>query len=246
MTKLADAIRRSTRVDAPQIGFSPLPTKVRATMLLVALTSATGKASTEGADLVLIQGKGAAASSNGQSPVMRGLWMQDGNGDAAAARQQGFEFIVFGADDAPASILLEEEAGLVMAVQEELPDSLLQALQWLPLDALLVRWDGGVTVRRQLELQRLSGFARKPLLLVVENEPKAAELEALREAGVVGVVVDLTGTGGEARLKTLRATIDGLRPRPRRSRSDSQIVSVSPATITAAAESDDDDDDNEE
>ncbi|MHB8577046.1 MAG: hypothetical protein ACYDCQ_17170 [Dehalococcoidia bacterium] len=155
MTKLADAIRRSTRVDAPQIGFSPSPTKVRATMLLVALTGASGKASTEGADLVLVQGKGAAASSNGQSPVMRGLWMQDGNGDAAAARQQGFDFIVFGADDAPASILLEEEAGLVMAVQEELPDSLLQALQWLPLDALLVRWDGGVTVRRQLELQPL-------------------------------------------------------------------------------------------
>ncbi|HEY8837670.1 MAG TPA: hypothetical protein VIO16_08340, partial [Dehalococcoidia bacterium] len=157
--------------------------------------------------------------------------------DAAAARDQGFDFIVFSGDDAPAAVLLEEETGLVMQAQPDMSDSLLQAMQWMPLDALLVRWDGPVSVRRQLELQRLSGFSRKPLFLFVENEPQAPELEALREAGVIGVVVDLA-RGGETVLKNLRERIDNLRPRPRRSRADRSIISIVQPVVAMAPEPD--------
>lgn len=250
MSKLADLIRRTARTEPTQIGFTTTATKPRPTMLLAALVGA-GNASATGADVVLLQAGAATAASagseNGAAAPMRGLWLQDG-ADATDAREQGFDFVVFGGNDAPASVLLEEEAGLVMHVQEELADSLLQALQWLPLDALLVRWDGTLTVRRQLELQRLSGFSRKPLFLVIESEPPAAELEALREAGVIAVVVDLTANGGAARLAALRSTIDGLRPRPKRSRTEAGVVSVSSSFIHAPSEpneSDEPDEDDE-
>jgi hypothetical protein len=246
MSKLADLIRRTVRTEPTQIGFTTTTTKPRPTLLLAALVGAGG-APAGGADVVLVQGGSSTPppSGDGAATPMRGLWLQDGSSDAAQAGEQGFDFVVFSGDDAPASVLLEEEAGLVMHVQEDLADSLLQALQWLPLDALLVRWEGTLTVRRQLELQRLSGFSRKPLFLFVESEPAAAELEALREAGVIAIVVDLTAGGGEARLKALRTTIDGLRPRPKRSRTDAGVVSLSSSFIMAPSEPEEPDEDDE-
>ncbi|HLZ70889.1 MAG TPA: hypothetical protein VKV26_13385 [Dehalococcoidia bacterium] len=246
MSKLSEAIKRTTRAEAPQIGFAPAQTKPRATMLLAALIGPNA-AAPEAADVLLIQGAAKAPAANGakQEPV-RGAWL-DGAADAVQAREGGFDFIVFNGDEAPAAVLLEEDAGLVMQAPDELPDSLLQALQWLPIDALLVRWKGALTVRRQLELQRVSGFSRKPLFLFLANEPAGRELEALREAGVVGIVVDLGESGGEKRLAALRAAIDGLRPRPKRSRNDSGLLSVNSSMLTMAepVQEDDDDDDDE-
>ena len=234
MSKLSDAIHRIARAEAPQIGFSPEPQKARPTMLLAALINGSAKAA--GADMVLSRGGSARSKDGAQKEQLRGLWQKEG-GDAAAARDQGFDFIVFSGDDAPAAVLLEEETGLVMQAQTDMSDSLLQAMQWMPLDALLVRWDGPVTVRRQLELQRLSGFSRKPLFLFVENELQAPELEVLREAGVIGVVVDLA-RGGESALKSLRERIDNLRPRPRRSRADQSIISIVQPVVAMAPEPD--------
>lgn len=243
MSKLSEAIKRTVRAEAPQIGFAPAQTKPRATMLLAALIAPNATAP-EAADILLVQGAATAPAANGakQQPL-RGAWL-DGAADAARAHDGGFDFIVFNADEAPAAVLLEEDAGLVMQAPDELPDSLVQALQWLPIDALLVRWEGTLTVRRQLELQRVSGFSRKPLFLVVGNEPAARELEALREAGVVVIVVDLTQAGGEQRLAALRTTIDGLRPRPKRSRDGFGLVSVNGPTLSMAEPPNEDDDDD--
>ncbi len=243
MSKLSEAIKRTTRAEAPQIGFAPMQAKPRATMLLAALIGADAQPP-EGADIVLVPGATTAPATNGASQQpLRGAWL-DGAADAARAHEGGFDFIVFNADEAPAAVLLEEDAGLVMQAPDELPDSLVQALQWLPLDALLVRWEGTLTVRRQMELQRVSGFSRKPLFLFMANEPSARELEALREAGVVGIVVDLTQRGGEARLAALRTTIDGLRPRPKRSRDGFGLVTTTSPLLAVAEPSHDDDDDD--
>ncbi|HZU76159.1 MAG TPA: hypothetical protein VFA70_05305 [Dehalococcoidia bacterium] len=245
MTKLADAIRRTTRAEAPRIGFTPAPVKRQPTMLLVALVATPNEAAA-GADALLAQSDAPLTSTNGAAEQpLRGLMLK-GDGDVAAAREQGYDFVVFDGDEAPASVLLEEKAGLVMQVPSDLTDTLLQTLQWLPLDALMVRWEGTLTVRRQLELQRLSGFSRKPLFLFLDADRSAAELEALREAGVIGVVVDLTRSGGAERLAGLRTTIDGLRPRPKRGRDESPIVSIAPMFVGAPEREPEEPDEDEE
>jgi hypothetical protein len=248
MSKLSDAIRRVTRVEPTPMGFAPLAVKKQPTMLLAAQIAA-GAAAPAGADIVFAAPQNAPPPSGngGSEQPLRGALL-DGTGE----RPDGFDFLVFDADAAPASVLLEEDAGLVMSPPADLSDSLLQALQWLPLDALLVRWEGAVTVRRLLELQRLSGFSRKPLLLVVNDEPQATDLEALREAGVIGIVVDFAGTGAAKRFARLRETIDGLRPRPKRSRNDGGGISTAASFLPVASVShdhdhdpDDDPDDDE-
>jgi len=252
MTKLADAIRRTTRAEAPHIGFTAAPAKRHPTMLLAAMVGDFAE-SAEGADVLIVRGgKGGAkppldAKANGSAErPLCGLLLEGADCDVTSARKSGYDFVVFGADEAPASVLLEEDAGLVMQAQDDLPDTILQSLQWLPLDALLVRWEGTLTVRRQLELQRLSGFSRKPLFLFIDSDRSAAELEALREAGVIGVGVDLAQAGGKRRLADLRTTIDGLRPRPKRGREDGTLVSITPAFVRAPEaepeEPDEDDD----
>lgn len=243
MSKLSDAIRRATRVETAPIGFAPVATRKRRTMLLIAQVA--GGSAPEGADVLLArpQDLPAAADNGADEGPLRGALLDE---TAVAAPPSGFDFLVFDGDAAPAAILLNETQGLVMTPPPDLSDSLLQALQWLPLDALLVRWQGSVTVRRLLELQRLSGFSRKPLLLVLHDEPQAAELEALREAGVVGVVVDISAPGGTERFARLRETIDNLRPRPRRTRTEGIVstqVSLIPVSAPLTEEPDEPDED---
>ena len=246
MSKLSDAIRRVTRVEPTPMGFAPVAVKKQPTMLLAAQLGA-GTTAPAGADIVIAaaQHAPAAASNGGSEQPLRGALVE-----GAGERPEGFDFLVFEADAAPASVLLEEDAGLVMSPPADLSDSLLQALQWLPLDALLVRWEGAVTVRRLLELQRLSGFSRKPLLLVVNDEPASPELEALREAGVIGIVVDFAGAGAAKRFARLREVVDGLRPRPKRARNEGGGVSTQVSFVPVAApshdhEPDDDPDEDE-
>ena len=70
---------------------------------------------------------------------------------------------------------------------------------------------GTLTVRRQMELRRVFGLTRKPLLASVSADISVEALQALRDTNVVAVLTD----SGDA-AERLRRTIDALPPRARR------------------------------
>ncbi|MER3419601.1 MAG: hypothetical protein C4290_03330, partial [Chloroflexota bacterium] len=111
----------------------------------------------------------------------------------------------------PAAALLEEEMGYIMRVDLAASDTFLRSVETLPLDGLLVpSLEGALTVRRALELRRISTFTRRMLVLGVAPEIEPVDLEALRDTGVIGVVVD-----GVEGIAALRAKVDALPPRQR-------------------------------
>lgn len=207
MSKITDAMRRAMRREARPIGFATTSSAANATMLVVARpgTDKPEAVAKAGADAVLL----AEVSKNGllwgsEAPI-------EGARGTKTLRDAGCDFVVFDADTTAAAALLEDGLGYIMRVDLDASEALLRGIEGLPLDAVLVPALGGaLTVRRTLDLRRLVAFVRKPVIVPVDAGITAAELEALRDCGVIGVVVE-----GAAGAKALRVTVDKLAPRKR-------------------------------
>jgi hypothetical protein len=225
MSKLTDRIRRATRVEAAPLGFAAAaartrtPTQLLGVLVVADAANAIAAARDAGADFYLVKG---AAQPGGVPDVPEGVsvgvWPADfGTEGIEAAKSAGADFVVIDLDHTPASVLLDDSVGHVLLAPGDLEDTLLRAVEALPIDAVLLSdGPGNLTIRRQLELRRLHGLTQKPLLMVAPPTLSEQELLALRDIGVVGVVVDTKEKGSAGQLSALRATIDNLPARRRR------------------------------
>lgn len=229
MSKLADAMNRATRREARPIGFTATAIKPNPTMLLLArVSSATdaADAAANGADAVIVTSDDRLPRES-TGDIFWGTGAPVSGRDAARSlREAGADFIVFDDATTDASVLLEEDLGFVMRIDLDASDTFLRTIDTLPVEALLApSLEGALTVRRTLDLRRIAAFARKALVLPVPAAIDAAALEALRDTGVIAVVVD-----GASEVKVLRATIDALPPR-RRAREAATSAVALPAGI---------------
>ena len=223
MSRLADRIERAARPGAAPIGFGraverrTLPTLLCLLRLDKEQVSKAGDAAAGVADAVIISdldaGKlGQAIKKMGDMPV--GLRMGDAERAAvAAAREQGADFVLLD-QGALAEAVLEQGVGLVLSVGTDTGDTDLRVLGGLPLEALEVPAVGEpFTLREMLELRRLAVLSQTPLLVEVQPEIDASRLQALREAGAIGVILDGKHVD---ELGALREAVLSLPPRGRR------------------------------
>jgi len=226
MSKLADRIRKVSRLDAAPIGFGAgAVRRLTPTMLCLLRLSAgeAGKmaeAAAKGADFVIFDGidaeelRGQAQKGEAVPLGVRVGQGQEGRVAVAAHREAGADFVVLDLESASGEALLEEGIGLVLAVGRDTPDTTLRLLGDLPVDALLVPMpDPPLTLGRLLELRRLSALSRTPLLMEVTPAIGASQLQAMRDAGVAGVI--LKGSTLDL-LPDLRAAIASMPPRGHR------------------------------
>lgn len=227
MSRLAEAMRRAARRDAQPIGFAATVARSNPTMLVLARAMSAADAAdavSRGADAVISATEESIAHEGSGALLWGTETPVQGRDGARALRGAGADFLVFSDDTTDASVLLEEDLGFVMRIGLDASDTFLRVVEGLPLDALLVpSLAGALTVRRTLDLRRLANFARKALLLPVAPDIAGAELEALRDCGVIGVVVD-----GPAGAAALRPVVDALAPRrrPKEGRSVSVLPRV--------------------
>jgi hypothetical protein len=162
-------------------------------------------------------------------------------GAPEAARGLGLDYLRIEDDETPATVLLDEEMGFILSVADDAGDTTLRLLESMPYEALLA---GTVrspfTIRRQIELRRISGFAHKPLLLRAGDGLTSADLECLRDSGVAALILD-SDTAARS-LPVMKSAIEAMRPRRRR-REDRQ--GATPVLPSVAHGSDDEDDEDE-
>lgn len=240
MSRLADRIKRTSRVEAGPIGFG-LAAERRASPTLLCLLrldkDEVGKVGdAAGADAVIISGLdagklGDAIKKMGDLPV--GVRLENAERAAVtAAREAGADFVLLD-ERASAEAVLEERVGLVLSVSADMGDTELRVLAGLPLEALEVpAAREPLTVRGMMELRRLSLLSQTPLLVEVEPEIGASRLQALREAGAVGVILDGKHADG---LTALREAVLSLPPRGRRREERAEAV-LPPLTAAPAGE----------
>jgi hypothetical protein len=245
MSKLADAIRRSQRVEAAPMGFGAARPAQKATMLVGYLSSSAAdleKAREAGADFLLVGAGGelsageikALKTSAAGTPA--GVW---GSTSASSDEMQkgGVDFLVVEPDRTPASALLNEELGYILVLPDEPEELFLRSLEPLSFDAVYLNSiPSPFTVAKQIALTRIASLARKPIVCTVKADQSKEDLQCLRAAGVVLLVVE----GDAASITQLRETVLSL-PSRRPRREERPVVSLPRGKV--AMDDDDDGDD---
>lgn len=225
MNKLRARIREATSVAQAPLGFGAGGRKKNPTLLLLVRGRGDDLAGLDGQLDGYISTSGKTQGADGVAVGIEG---------AEAGGQHGVDFMVID-EKMPATTLLDEEMAYLLRLPTDLPDSLLRALEPLHFDGLIVSGGTSLTVRDQLELVRLAGFTRKPLFIALGDTPDSRTLEVLRDAGVLGLVLD--ASIGAATISALREAIAGLPPRKRQRREERDAVTL-PAASAAVEEED--------
>ena len=252
MSKLSDAIRRSGRTAPAPLGFAARVISAAATptvLCIVRLNSNDAnkaeEAAKKGADAVIIEGGDAGRVKDFAKKVpglILGVRPQKAEREQITSlRDAGADFVVLDAESAMADALLEENIGFILLARSDADDTRLRLLSDLNLDAIVPPSpDGALTIERLLEFRRFSALGRTPLLVEVSGDAEASSVQALRESGVAGVIIEGSSLG---KLEKLRAAIAALPPR-RRMREERREVSI-PAPAIAGHDHDDDDFDDD-
>jgi hypothetical protein len=249
VSKLSDAIRRAGRTAPAPLGFAARVAAAAkpATMLAIVRLNSNDankaeEAAKKGADAVIIDGgdSGKLKDFAKKAPdLLLGVRPQKTEREQISSlRESGADFVVID-ESGMADALLEENIGFVMLARSDTEDTRLRLLADLNLDALIPPPpDGSLTIERLLELRRVSALGRTPLLLEIAGDAVASSLQALRESGVAGVIIEGSQLG---KLEKLRETIAALpaRGKRREERGEAMI----PAAAAASHDHDDDFDD---
>ena len=132
----------------------------------------------------------------------------------------GCDFVVFPAANTPLAILQDDEVGKILQVEVSLSEGLLRAVDELPVDGVLIAGeqesDYFLTWHHLMIFQRFADLLTKPLLVGVPSYVAATDIQALWEAGVDGVVVEVEVDQPAGRLNELRQVINELTFPPRK------------------------------
>jgi len=144
-----------------------------------------------------------------------GGWLQSsGQGGIKQLTKAGCDFIIFPATNTPLTLIENKEAGRILEVEASIGEGLLRAINELPVGAVLVdseQKEGRPLTWQDLMLfQRFADLLTKPLLAFIPAKVTGGELQALWEAGVSGVVIEISPEQPQDSLKKLRQVIDKL------------------------------------
>ncbi len=149
-----------------------------------------------------------------QSSGQGGIKQRSGQGGIKQLTKAGCDFIIFPATDTPLALIENKEAGRILEVEASIGEGLLRAVNALPVDAVLVTSEQKeghpLTWQHLMLFQRFADLLNKPLLASIPVKVTGSELQALWEAGVSGVVIEVSPEQPEDSLKKLRQVIDKL------------------------------------
>jgi len=225
MSRFIDKLNQASPAVPQPIGFKAAPpASLKPKMLLVA---SLAEANVEnladyvaGADagLLLISKlssgvKALKKMSQTVSGIPWGGWLRNiGSREIDQMTKVGCDFVVFPAATTPLAIVQNEEVGKILEVKASLSEGLLKVVDELPVDAVLIggEREEGLTWHHLMLFQRFAGLLTKPLLASIPAKVTANELQALWEAGVDGVIVEVGVGQPVGKVSELRQTIDKL------------------------------------
>lgn len=232
MSRFIDKLNRLSRPEPQPMGFgTKQPTSPKPKIQLVAsLTQESAESLTDyvaGADAGLLRiskpGSGAQTLqkiSQAMPDIPWGGRLQGSSlGKIKQTAKVGGDFVVFPAVNTPLVLLQNDEVGKILEVEASLGEGLLRAVNELPIDAVLItgKERDFLTWQHLMLFQHFADLLTKPLLVSIPSNVAAGELQALWEAGVDGVVIEVTAGQPQDRLRELRRVIDKLTfPLPRR------------------------------
>ena len=240
---------------APRLGFGTTrPPKLPGLALIVSADGGKDGAASAGGlapDAVIVSGTGVEQASEIGGAASGVNWGIRADGlsaaDATAWREAGADVLVFSLPGTALGAVTSKDAARILVVDSGASPEELRDINPLPVDAVLVSLPGdpdGWTLQDLAALARVSGRVGKNLLAEVSGAPDGDTLEALRNAGVIGLVIGLSA--GEEAINGLKDSLLNMTRPGSDSRSRSSAIlpgSVYADRRPAPAEPDPDDDD---
>ena len=191
---------------------------------VIKTTASTAK-SVSGVDAVLVYAdKADLTAENAQKTAKAfgdipwGIYLEESGEETKALIEAGCDFVVFLPTARIIDLPQEEKTGKIVQVDSSMDDGLLRAINDLPADAVLVtdtlENNETLTIHQLMIYRHLANFISKPLIVPVAASITEAELKALQDADIDGVMVEMEGES----LKELRETISKLPPRSAKKR----------------------------
>ena len=171
---------------------------------------------------------------------------------ASQLKEKGCDFVVFDPENTAAAVLNEQEMGSIIAVNADLDEETGGAITGLSLDAAIYAPGESIlpfTVQRLIEIQLVRDLVGKHFLISIPAGMTTSDLEALKNVGIAGMVMNLSPHEEIAKVREAIGRIPHRRPTSRgRGRFSAQAPT---AGFVAAAQQDtpdhehDDDDDED-
>ena len=225
MSLFIDRLKRISRTAPRSIGFKAV-SSVSATlkMQLVAGLEADGAGQLTGhiigADAVILSPANLSAGvkalreiTKAVSDIPCGVRLLAVPEDIKPLGKAGGDFAVFPSESAVMGLLEGDAPGKIVEVEAAINEGLLRAVNQLPLDAVLVNCEkegDALTWHHLMLFRRFADLLAIPLLVSIPVTVTTAQLQAIWDAGVSGVVVTVTGEQSQDRIQELRKMIDNL------------------------------------
>ena len=243
MSRFLDRIERINNGLSSPIGFGAVRAEKLPGMGLVAQVSGDHSAglavvSDLAPDAALLSGISdlKALKSLGQSlsSVPWGARLSSLSEEAAQdCREGGCDLLAFSLPDTAISAVASDEIARILCVAPDIEERELWAIDTLPVDVLLLPMrdvSSPWTLRNLATIGAVSGRVNKYILVEVSDPPSPKELEALRNAGVHGLVLDVGAVSPKA-LAGLKTGLLDL-PRQQPARRERPIATLSGTAYT--------------
>ncbi len=223
--RFSEQLEKVIRGASRPMGFGQHAAAAKPRLFILAEAASIGEGSKlEGIDAVMVPGPCQCPTE--KSSVLRGCSVGE------KAEHTGCDFVVMDLDGAIVGI--DEDTARVLRIDTDLTDAQLRALSGLDAAAVIAEAGLGesLTFRDLLAVQRLVDFGSRSLLIRLPKVYNKAELQALSDRGIAGVVVDA------AKIETaaLRKAVEDLEPKKRGKEKATAIVNCpTPAAHTEEA-----------
>lgn len=253
MGKLIEKLTRAMIDTGPRMGFGSASSNGQAALFIVAAVEGGDKAAAQAA---VAAGAGAvlasAVSAKGKGRLGEALGLGENTPVGGAVKEAKesqvaqVDFVAFGpADNAEAA--LGAEIDRVLSIPNDASDALYRTLEALPVEAFIAESPlDAVTVEALVPYYRAVVSTQKPVLARVAVDADAKVLRALRDAGIVGLVVAVTAENAK-QVAGLKAAIAGLPPKKKKVPHTRPSVSLGLSALGGerSAPAPDEDDDEE-
>lgn len=255
-SKFIDRLDEIREGAPPRMGFGPARSSKTPGLALLLVVSqdhqtAAAQAAAMSPDAVLLAGIAGPPEAAALRETLAGvLWGVQTAGPLPAAAAQAYRdggaaLLAFGLQGAALGAVSDKDTARILLTDPSMPPEDLRDLNALPVDAALVplaAGEGELTLEDLARLARVGARVGKHLLAQTARPPQPAELEALRDAGVVGLALD-AAAGAEAIAALQQSLLNMPRPGANRRRRSSALL---PGAIYGGPQPEPDDDPDEE
>ncbi len=236
MSKLIEKLRKLAQVAPQPMGFhTSRPAEASSKILIISRLALNNNVpslkSNPGVDAVLIQtnqskttAKDIQKATKSLGDIPWGVYLEENSSEITALLEANCDFIVFSPTSLIPDLPQDEKIGKIIQVDSSMDDGLLRTINDLPADAVLVTdtLDNNetLTMHRLMIYRHLANFIVKPLIVPVPVNITEAELKALYDADIDGVLVEMDEEG----IKELHKIAIKLPPRTAKKREKGGVI----------------------